>query len=303
MRGAWVVGAVLAACSFEHGALPVGDGSMHPGSDGSMIDVPPMVWNAPVDMGLSSGYGDDDPSLTDDLLEIYWGSRRPGGQGFEDIWFATRTSSTGDWSAAAPAVELNTSATETTGKITGDGLSIFFTSTRGPGSDPDIYFSSRANRSATWSTPVKVSELSVMNNGDYGPHAQSNLLHVIWCAGASVPFEALWTSNRASTGDAWGTPAKVSELDETNTSECDPMEPHPRAMYYASNRLSTTARYDIYRVSRATVTDPYGSRTAVEGVNTVDFNDRDPWVSADERTMIFSSDRDGGIDKLYMTTR
>jgi len=281
-----------------------GDGSMQ-GNDGSTIDVPPMVWNTPVDMGLSTGYGDDDPSLTDDLLEIYWGSRRPGGQGLEDIWFATRTSSTGTWSAPAPAVALDSAATETTGKITGDGLSIFFTSTRGPGGDPDIYFSRRDNRSAAWDPPVKVNELSVMNNGDYGPYAQSNLLHVIWCAGASVPYEALWISNRGVTSDPWGTPAKVSELDEANTSECDPMEPHPRAMYYASNRLSTLvpARYDIYRVSRATVTDAYGSRTAVDGVNTVDYNDRDPWVSADERTMIFSSDRDGGIDKLYMTTR
>ena len=50
----------------------------------------PVGWSAPVEITeLTSGMGDDDPSLTNDLLEIYWGSRRTGGMGSEDIWVAT----------------------------------------------------------------------------------------------------------------------------------------------------------------------------------------------------------------------
>lgn len=302
MRVGLVVVVMMGGCSFEHGSLSSGDAPLG-GGEAILPDSQLGTWSTPVDMGLSTGRGDDDPSLTDDLLEIYWGSHRDPSSSSpkdEDIYVARRATSSDAWSLASPVTNLNTSYAETTMKITGDGLTMFFTSDRG--GDPDIYMSTRANRSAPWEAPILVDELSTPG-GDYAAFAQSNLRHVIWCAGDTVGQESLFTSDRASTSAMWGAPARITELDEAAISECDPNEPHPRAMYYSTQHLTGGTTYDIYRVSRANVTDPYGSRTKVEGISLDGFNDRDPWVSADERTMVFSSDRDGISDRIYMSTR
>lgn len=297
MRFARVALLSVSACSFTHGMLP-GDAGPDDGG-GDVLDSSFGAWSPPIELTKLTSDDEDDPSLTNDLLEIYFGSRRTtGGLGGEDIWFAKRNAPSDDWGQPMPAVGLNTSFAETTGKITGDGLSIFFTSNRD--GSYDIYFSQRLNRDAAWSDPMRVVELST-GDGDYAAFAQSNLLRVIECIGPSPAGEALYISERASTSALWALPTVVDELDEAGVSECDPIEPHPRALYYASNRL--TAKYDIYRAQHNTVADPYGFRTPVDAVNIPEFNDRDPWVSPDERTMVFSSDRTGGTNRLYQTTR
>jgi hypothetical protein len=304
MRFAVVV-VVVSACSFEHGSLSPGDGGagMDVRSDVMTVDVPPGVWTVPVDIGISSGLGDDDPSLPDDMLELYFGSRRPAASQSDDenLWMVKRGSINDPWSAPVEVTELNTPNAETTAKITGDGLTIFFASDRSS-SDADIFMSTRANRTSTWTTPVPVNQLN-SSDGDYAAFVSSTLTHVVMCSGPSTPAEALWTSDRSSASASWPVPVRVAELDDANVSEGDPMEPTAGVMYYDSWRLNADKTYDIYRVERSSPAQPWGNRTKVEGINVDAHHDRDPWVSSDEHTMFFSSTRTGGVDKIYMSTR
>lgn len=295
MRWLWVVLAAT-GCSFEHGAVV---GTTDAALEDAMVDasvVTPTAWSAPVEITeLSSGDGDDDPSLTNDLLEIYWGSHRAGGLGGEDIWMSSRASPSDPWDTPVNVVELSSSFAETTMKVTGDGLAMYFTSTRGGG--PDLYFSWRTSRGGPWATPV-LSSLSTVN-GDYGAFVQPDLRHVVLCSGDVVANEALYTADRSNPNASWPLLARLDELDEANVSECDPMEPTARAIYYASNRDGT---YDIYTAQRNSAADPYGPRTAFDATNMAGVNDRDPWVSPDEKLMVFASDR-SGVDRLYVTTK
>ncbi len=294
MRRLWVV-LVATGCSFEHGSAVGTVDARVPDAMIDAMEVTPPAWSEPTEIaGLSSGTGDDDPSLTNDLLEIYWGSRRPGGAGSEDIWMARRTSPTDPWDTPVNVAELNSSAAETTMKITGDGLAMYFTSTRD--GDPDLYFSSRASRTSAWTTPIKSSLSSA--NGDYGAFVQPDLRHVILCMGDVVANEALYAADRANPQAMWPLPTRIAELDEAGISECDPMEPSARSLYYASNRDGT---YDIYTAQRSSAADPYGPRSAFTATNMAGVNDRDPWVSQDEKLMVFASDR-SGVDRLYLTT-
>lgn len=297
VRAVWVV-VLVAACSFEHGAA-VGTPDA-PLEVDAMIDGPsvmPTTWSAPAEITeLSSGDGDDDPSLTSDLLEIYWGSHRAGGFGGEDIWMASRASPSYSWGPPVNVAELNSSFTETTMKVTGDGLAMYFTSTRG--GSPNIYFAWRTSRQTPWATP-QLSGLSTVN-GDYGAFVQSDLRHVVLCSGDVVANEALYAANRPSQSAAWPPLTRLEELDEPSISECNPMEPSPRVIYYASNRDNDT--YDIYTAQRTSAANPYGPRTAFAATNMPDVNDRDPWVSPDENLMVFASDR-SGVDRLYITTK
>ncbi|NVB76911.1 MAG: hypothetical protein HOV81_00820 [Kofleriaceae bacterium] len=297
MRRLWAV-AIVAGCSFEHGA-PIA--AIDARESDATIDSPPVTptgWSAPVEIAeLTSGTGDDDPSLTNDLLEIYWGSHRAGGYGGEDIWVARRASPTDPWGTPSNVTELNSAFAETTMKVTGDGLAMYFTSTRG--GNADLYFSSRMSRSDAWSIP-QLSSLSTVY-GDYGAFVQSDLRHVIFCMGDIVANEALYEADRTSPQASWPTPTRVDELDEANISECDPMEPSGRTLYYASAR-GDGVTYDIFTAQRNSAADPYAARTAVDAANLPNANDRDPWVSQDEKLMVFASDR-SGVDRLYVTTR
>lgn len=287
---------IATGCSFEHGAAVGSQDAAPPDVPVDMM-VAPIGWSAPVEIAeLNSGMGDDDPSLTNDLLEIYWGSKRTGGFGSEDIWVARRASPSDPWSLPANVTELNSSGTETTMKVTGDGLAMYFTSTRN--GNVELFFTSRLSRANPWSTPIQ-SSLTASNN-DYGAFVQSNLRHVIFCSGDTVPSEALYAADRLDITSQWPTPTRVAELDESNVSECDPMEPSARRLYYSSDRGDGT--YDIYTAHRSSAADPYGSRTAFDAANVPGVNDRDPWVSQDEKLMVFSSDRTGGVDRLYITT-
>lgn len=299
MRVAWLV-SVTSACSFTPGML-----SSSPTMDDASSDADPTTgWSNPVELTELRdplGTGADDPSLTDDLLQIYYGTSRSGGQGFEDIWFAKRSSVNDPFGAPEPVVELNSPMIETTMRITGNGKAIYFTSNRG-GTGQNIYMSTRTDVDQPWSNPSPVPELSTVN-GDWAPFAQSDQLRVILCSGPTEAEEALYVATRASTQTTWSALMRVAELDETNESECDPVEPRSGVLYYSSNHLNADLRFDIYRASRTGSTAPYGNRTAVASVNKPGVNDRDAWVSADEQTMVFASDRDLVNMQLYITTR
>ena len=87
---------------------------------GRLQEMASETLGAPVEITeLTSGLGEDDPSLTADLLEIYFGSRRTGGQGFEDIWRATRSSKDAAWGTPENVTALNSSSAETTATFRG----------------------------------------------------------------------------------------------------------------------------------------------------------------------------------------
>jgi len=285
---------VVPACSFTPGRLP---------SDALVEGLPDDAdvtagWSTPTLITeLATPESNDDPSLTNDLLEIYFGSTRAGGLGMEDIYVAKRTSVTDPFGPATLVTELSSSAADTTMRVTGGGLSIYFASDRG--GNVDIYMSTRPDTDSVWATPTRVMELST-GDGDWAPFAQSDQLRVVLCSGPTPNEEALFIAKRASTGDAWGPLAKVTELDETTFSECDPVEPRSNVLYYSSNYQG---KYDIYRASRASSTSPYGNRTGIPSIDMPSTNDRDAWLSPDERTMVFASDRDLVNYQLYISTR
>ena len=81
--------------------------------------------------GLTSGtFDDDDPSLTDDLLEIYFDSNRPGGLGNDDLWMSRRASVTSPWETPVNLPTLSSSVTDEMPHISGDGLTIYWASDR-----------------------------------------------------------------------------------------------------------------------------------------------------------------------------
>lgn len=108
---------------------------------------------------LNSRFVEDEPALVADELEVFFVSDRPGGPLGGGIWRASRTSVDGRWQAPQPVRELDGRGREAAPSLSRDGLTIWFTSDRGT-AGMDVWVASRANRSARFGAPVRVSELS-----------------------------------------------------------------------------------------------------------------------------------------------
>ena len=235
---------------------------------------------------------DDDPTLTADLLEIYFNSPRAGGQGL-DIWHAIRASPTDQFGTPFPVTQLNSPSTEDTPGIAADGLTIWFASDRN--GNKDIYVSTRPDRGSGWSIPVVVTALSSAN-ADSCPEPSPTQLRMIVCQGAAGD-RTLYESTRAATGAPWTLPVALASLNEA-TDQTSGFLHSPFEIWFSSVKDGPQS---IYTAVRADVSSPFDAPMLVPVINDGSTND-DPWLSPDGRLIVFSSAR-SGIHEIWQATR
>ena len=115
-------------------------------------------WSEPVNLGptVNSSSEDHGPCISAEGLELFFTSNRSGGQGDQDAWVTTRTTTSDPWAEPMNlGQELNSPSLDGVPDISSDGLMIFFRSRR-PGTygSSDIWFSKRATVEDDWGMPV-----------------------------------------------------------------------------------------------------------------------------------------------------
>jgi Tol biopolymer transport system component len=293
---AWsTVAALAAGCSFP-GASPAGDAPV------DALDAIPADafgtprWEQPTVVALPfAEQSDDDPSLTEDGLELYFNSAR--GTANPDIWVATRATATSAWNIPLRVVQLSSVANETTPEVSPDGLTIYFATDRSGGNvGMDIWKSTRPNRSSLWGAPVFVAELSSPAGETAGGTADDLHIAISYIPPGEAPQVAV--SERATVGDPW---SPIVLLDGLNTPSHEGsvlLSPDRHWIYFDSNR---TGNLDLYGAYRADVTQPFGPPMPLPGVNSA-VEDADPWISPDGRHCMFVSNR-GGIYQIWEARR
>jgi hypothetical protein len=114
-----------------------------------------------IDLLSETDATDDDPTLTADLLEMYFNSDRPGGEGYADVYVSRRDSVSDPWGAPRLVAGLSTSVGETTPEISEDGLTIWVASDQAGGEgDADIWRWTRPDRDSSWGGRTRIAELS-----------------------------------------------------------------------------------------------------------------------------------------------
>jgi hypothetical protein len=279
-----------AACGFQHGTLAIdasatGDIDSAPMIDAKLPDEPLGPWSTP--MLVIPATSDDDPTLTTDLLEMYFNS---GG----DIYVTKRGSLSSSWSNPTLVNMLSTNASETTPEITGDGLIMFFASDRQGSTGTDLFISTRGSRNESWGSPQRVDELS-STSPETSSAPTEDLLAIVWNSGN---VEDLYASTRATKTALWNSRVALTSLN-TNARDLAPMLSQDKlTIYFDSDRDGTE---DLFVATRATITDPFSPPVPITELNTT-AAETDPWVSADGRRMFFASARSGSLG-IYETTR
>jgi len=73
-------------------------------------------------------------------------------------------------------------------------------------------------------------------------------------------------------------------------------------LYFSSNPAAATQAHDLYVAQRSRVEDPFGSAMPLTPINST-AEDYDPSLSADGKTLVFTSNRKGEGFHIYVATR
>ncbi len=223
------------------------------------VDSAPCTepWGPPVELV----YGYPEPSLTADELEMYLA--RAG-----DLFVMTRESRTTPWSdpQLLPSPP-NSAYTETTPSISGDGLSLYFSSYQM--GNAFIEVTRRASRGDAWSSPT--------HSGAYGgPEIRDDELEIL----TEDYMTPLRRATRESVSESFTATIDLDPIINDGSVNANPaLSSDALELYFWSNRSGPQA---LYVARRAAISAPFTSVDAL-GINGIS-----PDVSTDGHRLYFS---------------
>lgn len=308
MRAAAALASVglLGACGFGGASGEPVDASSDAPIDAPLVEIDAApdanlgAWGTPMLLSeLDADGSDDDPSLTDDLLTMYFGSTRSGGMGFEDILMTTRASVDAAWEDPVAVTALNSVVADSNVEISGDGLTVTFTSNRG--GTLDLYQSRRTLITDPWPTPTPIPGLKRGASSEYGGQLVDGGLGIFYCSNRGID-EKIYFAQRINLAMPFMNPIAVSGIDSA-ANECDVWRVG-ETLYFTRDTGVVPPR-DIYAADRKPAAPlDYLAPQLVGPDISVASDDSDPWVSADQRVFFFASNRADGIStSIYTSVR
>lgn len=261
------------------------------GAAGSVAFEEPLFSEVQRVPSLASSYEDDNPTLTSDLLELYFSSKnRPGGKGNVDVWVAKRSNPDGDFDAPTPVLEVSTAGIDSSPAIEADGLTLWvgFEPESGGLGGYDIMQSTRASRNDVFDEPVLVSALS--SNKDDIPRPLGNHFSTMPLASRrDSDIYLTYLATRSSEDSTFDEPLLRPELISQGKNVADGFLSNDGLTIYFSRSMDDTG--DLFVAHRTATDAAFGDGIALSTINTP-YDDRDPWLSPDGTRLYFSSDRD-----------
>jgi Tol biopolymer transport system component len=238
---------------------------------------------------------DDDPSITDDGLELYINSSRNGNA---DVFVAKRASTAAVWPTPVLVANVSSNANETTPEVAYDGLSIVVASDRvGTTGGNDLWLCTRASRQDAWSPASRIAELSSTYN-EAGGNITPDGLAVVFSSYRLNGSPDLFIATRATPTAAWDPPVAIESVNTMGHEGSPFLSADKLSVYFDTDR---NGNLDIYVAHRTSTGEPFGAPESVVEINT-DEDEQDPWLSLDGRRLMFSSDRSGS-NQLWEATR
>jgi hypothetical protein len=242
---------------------------------------------------------DEDPTLTGDLLELFFMSTRAGGR---DIWTARRATADSAWDPPARVAELDSPASDWAPAVSLDGLRIWFATDRDDVGRGQLWHATRASRAAAWDPPVAVAALA-SGSVDFAPAVDATETTLLMSSDRATAAATaggadfdIYVSTRATTGAAWRWPEPVPGINGGGD-EYDPFIAQAGLVVFFTSMRSGMG--DLYWSSRSSLTEPFAPPVPLTDLNS-DAYDSDSTLSPDLGTMMFSSTRSGNAE-IYET--
>jgi len=270
-------------------------------------------WSTPVWLGpvVNSSASEMGPALSGDGLSLYISVTKAGGFGANDIWVSQRATVSDAWGAPVNlGPTINTAATEFVPAFSEDGHRMFFACDRAGGSGgQDIYQSYRSDirDDFGWQPPTNLGpglNSSADDNAstyfDNGGHPQ-----LIFGSGRlGGAARDLFLSHLQEDG-TWGAATLIPELSSPTTENRPTIRQDGLEIFFYSDRPGGSGGTDLWTATRASVDAPWGTPVNLGATVNSSGSDQHAYLSADAKTLVFSSSRAGGSGAfdLWMTAR
>jgi len=265
-----------------------------------------FIFGTPINLGptVNSTAVEGPDDISADGLSLFLTSDRPGGYGAADIWVATRATTEDDWGIPVnlgPAV--NSSDWDGVSSISGDGLSLYFSSFR-PGGDgvfTDIWLTTRSTLSDPWAAPLNLGPVINTSRYDERLDISDDGLTLLFSSNrpGGQGQSDIWVTTRPTVYDLWGTPENLGPV--INTSRYDGA-PHVssdgRMLFFSSNRIGGLGGEDIWVARRAAKDDDWANPVNLGPEVNTSHLDSAPCLSPDGSVLYFMSLRAGGVGSV-----
>jgi Tol biopolymer transport system component len=188
-----------------------------------------------------------------------------------------------------------------------DGLELYFASYRPGGlGGSDLWVATRSSPTSSFAAPVDLATVSSTTN-DREPSLSADGLTLYFTsedrAGGPGSVD-IWRATRPDVASAFGSPAPVLELDTTSADRTPAISTSGLTICFGSDRPGTSGGYDLWCATRSSTAAMFDTPVRIVELASPN-NDWTPWLSADERTLLFASDRPGGVglSDLWIASR
>jgi hypothetical protein len=263
--------------------------------DGGAIDAGPCHLDKPFGTpvavpGLNSSEEDTYARLSDDELLVVISSRRADAAA-PAFYLGSRSTRSAGFGGFVPVVYQ---VGDTDPMLSGDGLRLYYASfNRGGEGMYDLFVSRRTARTDGFGPSTN---LGAPNGSDseFQPFVRAG---GVWFASVrATPNRAIYFS--LLTGDTFGTPAKVTELESTADDEQPVPSVDGSSIYFGTNR---SGKQEIWYAEKSPTTKAFGGLRPVLELN--DSSSNSPtWLSPDGCRLYFHSDRAGSLD-IYVAEK
>ena len=265
-----------------------------------------FAFGKPTNLGptINTSYNDVFPCISFDGLELYFGSDRPGGYGSSDIWVASRTTTSEPWGKPVNlGPKVNTQANETPTCVSSDGLELYFSDwpePHRPGGHGgcDLWMTRRPTKDAPWGEPVNLGLPITTSNNEGDACISTDGLTLYFCSDGepSIGSYDLLVTTRATKQSRWGPPVNLGPTVNNSAIDSQPrILPDNLALFFVSTRAGGLGGYDIYITRRSAIDQPWSKPVNLGPAVNSSMEDWHPCISPDGSTLIFQSDRLGGL--------
>ena len=261
------------------------------------------------------------PRLTDAGGTLYFARKTTDGSA--DIYRARQVG--GGWGASEPVEELNTPSDERGAIVTSDGRTLFFSSNRPGGQGGfDLYVTQLIASTGQWETPHNLGPQINTPANENPPAISPDGRTLVFASNRAIEMAEglaksqaapqtraqqdrtaydLYQAARQSADSDWNEAQNLGDINLRDSNENSPsFSPNGTFLYFASDRqIASEAKtdHDLFRV-RINGRKNSSVEHLGPSVNTA-ADDREPALSPEGFTLVFSSTRSGN-SRLYLST-